>query len=194
MPPSPMLVCDKCDGGPPGRKRMCRAAGPRGQGDREAEPGGQGNAEAWDSRVSRSEETRMPGQEYRGAARSLIGPGCWVAKTVQKRKKKGGRWPKGLFGRRLEERCGFILVVPSTAPPRDLASSQTDKLTPLPPGHLSEELGRCVKGEEVARTDDGNEDNVVVARGSCTTHPRRQGAHNLSRSGKDPIVWHLRAA
>ena len=86
---------------------MCRAAGPRGQGDREAEPGGQGDAEAWDSRVSRSEETRMPGQEYRGAARSLVGPGCWAVKMAQKRKKKGGRRPKGLFGRRPVERRGL---------------------------------------------------------------------------------------
>ena len=111
---------------------MCRAAGPRGQGDREAEPGGQGDAEAWDSRVSRSEETRMPGQVYQGATRSLIGPGCCAVKMAQKKKKKGRRRPKGLFGCRLEERCGFIPVVPNTARPRDLASSQADETIPPP--------------------------------------------------------------
>jgi len=67
---------------------MCRAAGPRGQGDREAEPWGQGDAEAWDGRVSRSEETGTPGQEYR-RGRAVIGWTGTLGREDGKKKKKG---------------------------------------------------------------------------------------------------------
>ena len=171
---------------------MCRTAGPRGQGDREAEPGGQGDAEAWDGRVSRSKETGTPGQEYwRG--RAVIGWTGALGREDSKKRRKRGRRPKDLFGRCLEERCGFIPAVPTTAQPRGLATSQVDK-TIYPQGRSSEGLGRCGRGEEVTRTDGGNGDGVVVARMSRTAHPSPQGAHNLTRSGKDAIVWRLRAA
>ena len=71
----------------------------------------------------------------------------------------------------------------------DLATSQVDKMI-SPPGRSSEGLWRCGRGEEVAQTDGGDGDGVVVVRVSRTAHPSPQGAHNLTRrdEGKDAMV------
>ena len=101
----------------------------------------QGDAEAWDGGVLRSKETGTPGQEYRGVARSLVGPGRWAAKMAQKRKKKGddGRRVCSAAARKNGVDC--IPVAPSEARPRDLDALQVDNPNP-PPERASGELRR----------------------------------------------------
>ena len=53
-------------------------------------------------------------------------------KKKKKKKKKKGRRPKGLFGRRPEERRRFIPAAPAVARQRDLDVNQEDK-TASPP-------------------------------------------------------------
>ena len=62
--------------------------------------------------------------------------GRWAAGVARvetkKKKKKKGRRPKDLFGRRPEERHGLIPVAPVRAQPRDLDVNQADNVTPPP--------------------------------------------------------------
>ena len=143
------------------------------------------------------EGTGTPGRErWRGRA---VGwdRGRWAAGVARvetkKKKKKKGRRPKDLFGRRPEERRGFIPVAPARARPRDLDVSQVDNVTSPPVtcvGEAFEGLREGESGEEGARTGRGNGDGVVVARWSRAAHPEPVMAHNLIKT-QTAMLWRV---
>ena len=82
------------------------------------------------------EGTGTSGRElWRGQAVGWDG-GRWAAGVARvetkKKKKKKGRRLKGVFGRRPEERRGFIPVAPAVARQRVLDVNQEDKTTSPP--------------------------------------------------------------
>ena len=82
------------------------------------------------------EGTGTPGRERRLGQAVGEDRGRWAAGVARvetkKKKKKKGRRLKGVFGRRPEERRGFIPVAPAVARQRDLDVNQEDKTTPPP--------------------------------------------------------------
>ena len=82
------------------------------------------------------EGTETPDRERRRGQAVRGDRGRWAAGVARvetkKKKKKKGRRPKDLFGRRPEERRGFIPVAPAGARPRDLGVSQADNVTSPP--------------------------------------------------------------
>ena len=104
-----------------------------------------------------------------------LGRGRSPCRNEEEKKKKKGRPPKDLFGRRpVGERRGLIPVAPAGAQQQDLDVNQTDKMTPPPITCIWEAFkGLRVgeRGEEGARTGLVNGDDVDVARWSCAAHP-----------------------
>ena len=101
---------------------------------------------------------------------------------AKKKKRKMGRRPKDLFGRRPEQRRGFISVAPDVARPRALDVNQADNVTPPSmtcAGEAFEGLREGERGEEGARTKRGNGDDVVVARRVACRPSEPVMAHNL---------------
>ena len=82
------------------------------------------------------EGTGTPDRERRRGQAVRGDRGRWAAGVARvetkKKKKKKGRRPKDLFGRRPEGRRGFIPVAPARARPRDLDVNQVDNVTSPP--------------------------------------------------------------
>ena len=134
------------------------------------------------------EGTGTPGRERRRGQAVGGDRGRWAAGVARvetkKKKKKKGRRPKDLFGRRPEGRRGFIPVAPARARPRDLDVNQVDNVTSPPVtcvGEAFEGLREGESGEEGVRTGRGDGDDVAVARWSRAAHPEPVMAHNLAR-------------